>query len=105
MSQDNVAAATVKLGIKETKEALIGANKLSVLMMRRLKDGVGIDDAFAIYDKLKTDTEFRQALVDAYQGIEKVPAEVKDLDLNEAVELIGVQVSYVPKMIEALKKA
>ncbi len=105
MSQDNVAAATVKLGIKETKEALIGANKLSVLMMRRLKDDVGIDDAIAIYDKLKTDTEFRQTLVDAYQGIEKVPAEVKDLDLNEAVELIGVQVSYVPKMIEALKKA
>lgn len=104
MSQDKAAAATEKLTIKETKEALIGVNKLSILMMKRLKDGVGIDDAFAVYEKLKSDAEFRQALVDAYQGIEKVPAEVKDIDLSEAVELVSVQVSYIPKMVEALKK-
>lgn len=93
-----------KLGIKETKEAVAGVMELAVLLAARLKDGVQLGDVVAVYDKLKDDAEFQAKLLAAYGGVGAVPAEVKDLDLMESVELVTVIVPYVPKVADALKK-
>lgn len=92
-------------GIQESKEVLIGANELSVFLIGILKDGIQLSsDVSAIIAKLSTDSEFRSKLEDAYKGVAAVPAEMKDIDVGEAVELIVLQAGYVPKIIEALKK-
>lgn len=93
-----------KLGIKETKEALVGLNELSIFMAKRLKDGVGADDAMAIFQALIGDAEFKAKLSAAAEGIKAVPAEIKDVDLSEAVDLIQLQISYIPKIKDALAK-
>lgn len=92
------------IGIKETKEALVGANELGLFLVKRLKDGVGFDDFTAVFEALKNDSEFKMKLEAAYNGINQVPAEIKDIDLTEAVTLVMTQVEYVPKFVEALKK-
>lgn len=94
-----------KLGIKETKEALVGVNELSLKLCEVFKDGAQISDVAELWDKLKNDPEASSKLMAAYQGASQIPAEIKDLDLGEGAELAVVQISYVPKFIEALKKA
>ena len=93
-----------KLGIKETKEAIAGVNMLAIFLIKRLKDGAGIDDAFALFSKLTTDKEFKSVLGEAYDGISKVPAEMKDIDLMEGLEIAKIMLDTVPKYIEAFKK-
>lgn len=91
-------------GIKELKEVVVAANEISLFIISRLKDGVGIDDAMAAYQKLTTDAEFKKMIADAHDGLSTVGGEVKDLDLSEGLELIILQAGYVPKFVEALKK-
>lgn len=92
------------IGVKETKEALIGINELSLCIAERLKDGVGVDDIMAIWEKLGNDPAFKQKLADAIDGYSKIPAEVGDIDVNEGIELAGVQLNYLPKYFETFKK-
>lgn len=92
------------MNIKETREVLVAVNELAVFLVERLKDGVGFDDVAAIYDKLKNDEDFKTKMQMAYDNIALVPDEVEDIDIAEGVELATVQLSYVPKYIEALKK-
>ena len=89
--------------IKETKEAFIGVNELSLFLIERLKDGVGIDDAIALFQALTTDEEFKAKLGAAVEGISLVPGELKDLDVSEGMELAVIAISYVPKYVEAFK--
>lgn len=94
-----------KLGIKETKEALVGVNELSIALIGTLKDGFQpVKDVTELYAKLAADPVVSAKLMDAYANIGAVPAEVKDLDVAEGMELAGVQLAYVPKLIEAFKK-
>lgn len=94
----------MKIGIKETKEAFEGINVLALFLIKRLKDGVGIDDAVALFEKIKDDEEFKKVLSDAVGAIDQVPEELKDLELNEGIELGMLALQYVPKYIEAFKK-
>lgn len=87
---------------KEVKEVLVAANEVALVLVKQLKDGVDFGDFQAVYAKITADEEFRSKLAAAYEGVSNVPAEVIDLDLMEAVDLVGVQVSYVPKYIAAL---
>jgi hypothetical protein len=91
-------------GIKETNEALVGVNELAVFLIGRLKDGVSVGDFTALWDKLQQDAEFKSKLQQAYDGISLVPAEVSELDATEIVSLVLTQATYVPRIIEALKK-
>lgn len=94
------------MDIKETKEALIGINEIALLIATRLKDGLQlVEDISAVIAKLTTDAEFQAKLKDAYENIGAIPEEVKDLQIGEVVELVGVQVGYIPKFVDALKKA
>ena len=75
------------VGIKETKEALDGLNEVAVEIVKVAKDGIQVKDAATIVEDLITKPEFKAKLVAAVEGINLVPAEIKDLDLAEGVEL------------------
>lgn len=92
--------------VKETKELFIGVNELSLFLVEVLKDGFQLkEDISAIIAKLTSDSEFRKKLQSAYEGVSAVKEEIKDLSVSEGVELVNLQASYVPKIVEALKKA
>lgn len=92
------------VGIQETKEVLIAANELTLVVIKHVKDGVAVSDIPAIVSELIASDSFKLALVDAVKGVTNVPAEIKDIDLTEGMELGKVQLAYVPKILEALKK-
>jgi hypothetical protein len=92
------------VGIQETKEVLIAANELTLVVIKHVKDGIAVSDIPAIVSELMTSDAFKLALVDAVKGVTNVPAEIKDIDFTEGMELGKVQLGYVPKIIEALKK-
>lgn len=90
--------------IKETKEALDGALMLGLVLAERLKDGVGLDDLGALWDKWKNDPVVQEKLKAAVDGYENIDEEVGDLDTGEGLELGSVAIDYVPKYMDALKK-
>ena len=92
----------MSLGIKETKEAFVGVNELALFLISRLKDGIGMDDAVAAFQKLSTDEDFRNKLLEAVKGIEQVPAEIKDINMQEGMELATLALAYIPRYGEAL---
>lgn len=91
-------------GIKETKEAIVGVNELSLVLIDRLKDGYQSSDLTALVQKLLMDAQFKKVLEDAAKGINDVPKELKDLSLTEGVEIVKLQMEFVPKILAALKK-
>ena len=93
-----------KVGIKETKEVLEGINTIAEEIISVAKDGIQIKDAAQIVEDLITKPEFKQKLVNMVEGINKVPAELKDLDLMEGVDLIKFEYDGVKRVLEALKK-
>lgn len=92
------------VGIKETREAVKGAGALLIFIMTRLKDGVGVDDAMAIFAKFQTDEEFKKVLAEAYEGADKISGEVKDIDLMEGLTLGKDVMDLIPQILVALKK-
>jgi ATP-dependent 26S proteasome regulatory subunit len=91
--------------VKETKELLTGVNEVVILLLTHLKDGFQISkDLPAIFAELVGNGELQAKLQKAYEGVGQVDDEIKDLNLQEAVELGLLQVQYVEKIIEALKK-
>lgn len=92
-----------KVGIKETKEALVGVLELVLFLSKQLKDGVQYGDFEVLFQKLSNDDVFYSKLKDAYVGFIAVPDEIKDLDLSEIVELGGVVTARIPELMEMLK--
>lgn len=91
------------VGIKETKEVLLGVNELAIVLIKLLKDGVQLDDAMALYAKISSDEAFRGAVLNAVDKIAQVPSEIGELDIAEGIELASLQLSFVPKIADALK--
>lgn len=92
-----------KLGIKETKEVLDGLNTVAEEIISVAKDGIQVKDAAQIVEDLITKPEFKAKLVAAVDNIKGVPAEIKDLDLVEGVELVKFEYDGVERIIKALK--
>ena len=92
------------MGIKELKEAVEAINEIAILLCERFKDGLGVDDAVAIYDKIKEDADFKAKMIAAYDNYKLIPEEIKDIDISEGLEVAVIQIGYVSKIIEALKK-
>jgi len=90
-------------GIKETKEAIDGLFAIGECAWARFKDGVGVDDAAAIWDKIKNDDEFRDTMMDAYQGWQAIPGEIGDLDAGETVELVVHVAKKIPGLLSFFK--
>ena len=92
------------MGNKEAKELVIGLLKLSKLLAEEFKDGVQVADFAAIMVKLQANPALKQAILDAYEGIELVPAEVKDLDLQEGLDILVAAIPEIMALIGAVKK-
>ena len=96
---------TAPQGIQETKEALVGINELGLAMARVFVDGVQFADFMDLWKKLSEDEAFKAKLMAAYEGWSKVSGELADLDVHESLEVVGVQLSYIPKFLEIFGKA
>ena len=92
------------VGIKETKELLIGINEVAIFLVTIFKDGVNLADFGAVWHKLICDGGFRSKLQAAYSEFSKIPQEFSDLSLIESMEILKLQADYVTKIIEALRK-
>lgn len=90
-------------GIKETQEVLVAANEVAILMVKLLKDGVQLDDFAKVFELLVSDEKFKAKIAAAYDQVKMVPEELSDLGFFEAIELGRMQLTYVPKFVEAMK--
>ena len=90
--------------VNETMELLKAVNEIAMFFVKRLKDGVGVDDAMAFYEVISKDAEFKEMLFKAYENAKEIPAEVKDLDYQEVIALILEQLKYIPKFIQTVKE-
>lgn len=88
------------VGIKESKELIVGIMHIAALLGARLKDGVQIDDFPAFMDGVKED----KAIEEAFKGLGGIPAEMKDLSVGEGFELSVAVLAEVPKIIAAVVK-
>ena len=92
------------VGIVETKEVLVAANKIGVLICKLAKDGFQFSDVEAIVGAIVNDEEFRKCLTKAVENVVNVPSELSELDLMEMFSLAQTQIAFVPEYIDALKK-
>lgn len=99
---DNTAVKVA--GIQETKDALIAMNEVGLTMAKLFADGTQFADFVAIWKKLSEDETFKAQLVTAYEGWNAISGEIADLDVNEALDLVSVQLAYIPKFVEAVAK-
>lgn len=76
-----------EIGIKETKEALLGATAIVKDVMGRLGDGFQAEDVDGLVARLQTDEAFARVVAEAIIGAHKIPAEIKDITISEGVEL------------------
>lgn len=83
-------------GIKEVSEVVKAVNKLSVDVIKGLKDGVQFDDIDIIIANI-------DSVKQAIEGVDQVGAELKDLDLNEIKELVNMAIELVMSVIAAIK--
>lgn len=88
-------------GVKELKEAIVGCFALGKVVAELAKDGIDFNDAVALAGKIAGDEVLKAKLVAAVQGIDQVPAEIKDLKFAEIIELAQV----LPEILDAFKKA
>jgi len=91
-------------GIKETKEAMVGFLKLSVLLAANFKDGFQAADVSVIIAKITGDEVLKAALLDAYNGIDKIGPEMGHLTIAEGIELAMTAMPEIVNLIGALKK-
>lgn len=75
------------MDVKETKEAVIALVKLGKVLTELAKDGIDWKDGAALASKIVSDEAFRSALVAAAEGAAAIPAELKDIKLEEGIEL------------------
>lgn len=92
------------VGIKETKEAVVGVNEVALYFAKALSDGAQFKDFTEFYEKLTKDEDFKAKMAAAWENRQQIPAELKDVDLKEGIELVNVQLEYLPRFIDALKK-
>ena len=89
---------TEKIGIKDTKEAMIGCLEMGLLIYHVSKDGLQFSDPIDILRALSSDPRF----LEAAKGLTNIKKEVSDLDPKEITELVKVFVSYIPKYIDEI---
>ena len=84
-------------GIVETKETILALLTLGKFVAERAKDGLSLADAAALVEKFVMDAEFKGVLEAGVKGLDAIPAELKDIEAGEALELAAL-------LIDALRK-
>jgi hypothetical protein len=90
--------------IKETKELVKGLVELMKVSAEIFKDGFQAQDIIDGYVKLSSDPVKKAALEAALKDIQAVPAEIKDINLAEGIELVVVIAQELPALLAAFKK-
>lgn len=90
-------------GIKETSELLIGVNEVGIELVRQFKDGVQFADFEAFYMDFMQNSDIKAKVSAAYDNFSAIPSEISDLDVSEVMQLSAIQLSYIPRIVEALK--
>jgi hypothetical protein len=88
---------------KEGVEALTGFLALATVLAEHFKDGVQVEDLGPVLAKLQSE-EVKAKLVAAYNGIELVPSEVKEIELMDVLVVLPSLVPEIMKLMQALKK-
>ena len=91
-----------KRGIKEVLDVMELSKAATLILIKRLKDGLGMDDVSFMIG-LANDEEFKMVLKQGLQDIKNVPAEIKDIDLNEGLQIATTLIASVPQFVLALK--
>lgn len=84
--------------MKETKEGILALIILGKFVADRMKDGLAIDDAMALGQKL-LDEEFKKVVLAGIDGMDKIPDEVKHMGMAEVFELAQM----IPEILTILK--
>lgn len=92
------------MGNKETKDALIGLLSIAELLAIQFKDGVQATDVAEIILKIQADEELKAKLMEAYNGIDAVPSELKDLSVSEGIEMMALALPKLMAIVSAIKK-
>jgi hypothetical protein len=74
--------------MKETKEAIVGIIALAKEIVELSKDGLQPSDMMVLVSKLAADEIFRTKLLNAVQGLEKIPAELQPLTIEKGIDLV-----------------
>lgn len=97
---DQVKPVVEKIGINESLELLEGFKIMGCGVMEALKDGkLGWSDLKILVDLGKNFSD----LIAAFKGISDIPSEIKDIDGEEAKQLIA-KMGEVFKAIVDVKK-
>ncbi len=92
------------MNVKDTKEALVGMNEIALYFAKALSDGTQFKDFTEFYEKMTKDEDFKEKMRVAWEGRQNISTELKDVDLKEGLELVTVQLDYLPKFVDAMKK-
>jgi hypothetical protein len=104
MAEEPVAVPE-KLGIKETKEALVSLGAIAVVA-RKAYGAAGGDMAkfpAEIAAALMTSPEAVASLKVGFDGIKQVPAEIRDIDPFEGLELMETALKVIKDSFIAVK--
>jgi len=77
------------MDVKNTKELLVAIIDLIKMVRVVALDGITIADAIELAKILKDNPAFLEHMKLAAEGVDQVAAELKDLSLMEAAELVG----------------
>lgn len=89
-------------GIKETTEFIECISLVAILIAKTLKKGMPVDTA--LFTTLQNDPEFQAALKKASEGINNIPAEIKDLDFEENINLGVFGLKFISKLLKVLNE-
>jgi hypothetical protein len=87
-------------GIKETKEMIKALLVISAILGEQFKDGLQATDAIEVIKKCMT-PELEKTIIEAYNGMNEITAELKDLSLMEGLDLIK---EISPNILDIIKK-
>lgn len=90
--------------MKETKELVVGLLKVAVLLADVLKDGAQVQDVAAVIAKIQGDEVLKAALLAAYNDIELVKEEMKDIDAVKGLEVAMAALPEIAALIKAVAK-
>lgn len=89
--------------VKETNEVLIAVNDLTLELINVFHDGAQLTDITAILSYISSNEDVKKALLAAYENISAVPTELKEISLEDGLDLAATQISFVPKIVAAFK--
>jgi len=95
----------VQKGIKESQEMLAAILEVAVVLGPILRDGFQAgQDLAAIFAQLSSNDALKSKIAAAVDKANEVPAELKDLDLNEGLQLLIVAVPEIQRVLDAWKE-